>query len=93
MQVSPNAWLPLNEEFRDYVTADGFVYRINQPVRMFVSGHGTIFVEDREGVVHVVTNDKFMVLRFLPKPDVLETTEEAEVAVAMAETESEDIDD
>lgn len=58
-------WIILQSEtYREYVFDGGFVYRINNPRRMFVSSTGTHFVEDSEGIVHTVQKNVFKVLRF-----------------------------
>lgn len=59
-------WYDLTSEtWREYVTSDGKVYRIDNPKKFFVNKvSGTHYVLDSEGVVHTLTRDGFMVLRF-----------------------------
>lgn len=58
-------WKDLTSEtWREYVTADGAVYRIDNPKKFFVSKTGTHFVLDSNGVVHTFLKTAFMCLRF-----------------------------
>lgn len=64
-QFTEDMWKTLESEtYREYVTDEGKVYRIDNPAKMFVSKTGTHFVMDAEGVVHTFLKTSFMCLRF-----------------------------
>lgn len=65
-------WFDLTSEtWREYVTADGKVYRIDSPQKFFVNKtSGTHYVLDSKGIVHTLLASAFMVLRFDDKDGI-----------------------
>lgn len=58
-------WIAIEKEtYREYVFDGGYVYRIDNAVKMFISSTGTHFVLDAKGIVHTVQKGVFKVLRF-----------------------------
>jgi hypothetical protein len=59
-------WFDLSsEEYREYVSGNGDVYRINNPMKFLPNKvSGTHYVLDITGVVHTLTASSFMVCRF-----------------------------
>jgi hypothetical protein len=55
-----------SEKYREYVDANGGVYRIDNPKKLKLNKvSGTHYILDPEGVVHTLLKDAFMVCRFL----------------------------
>lgn len=64
-----------SEEYREYVSSDGAVYRIDKPQKFFVNKVSrTHYVLDNDGVVHTLLASAFMVCRFKDKNGVSFTT-------------------
>ena len=43
------------EKWREYVFSDGFVYRVTEPVKLYVSASGSHRVVDAFGIAHHVS--------------------------------------
>ena len=71
--MSDFAWNDLStEEYREYVSPTGYVYRINKPVGLYISASGTHYVKDVEGIIHTFQRESFFALRwFDPSRGVL----------------------
>lgn len=52
------------EQWREYVSATGEVYRLEDVVKFWVSPRGTHYCLDKEGVVHTIMKEAFKVCRF-----------------------------
>jgi hypothetical protein len=54
-----------SEKFREYVSGDGEIYRIDNPQKLKLNKvSGTHYVLGDNGVVHTLTRGSFMVCRF-----------------------------
>ena len=58
-------WIDVNEEYREYVTSSGFIYRIDNAKKFYVSPRGTHYVVTEDGVVHTLMKEAFVVCRFV----------------------------
>lgn len=69
-------WYDISSEtYREYVTEQGNVYRIDSPQKLFINKVSrTHYILDKEGVVHTLLKNAFMVCRFLDKNGVSFTT-------------------
>jgi len=52
------------EQWREYVTAEGKVYRLAGVQKFWVSPRGTHYCLDKDGNVHTIMASAFMVCRF-----------------------------